>query len=191
MELYIIIIAIILISIIFYYNKVVKLNNQVLETDSGIDVALSKRANLIPNLVETVKGYAKHESETLEKIVAIRNLPRQEALTDTNNKIDKILAIAESYPELKADQQFLNLQKNLTNTEEHLQAARRLYNSRVSEFNTTIQSFPGSLFANMLNYKSKEFFKTDDRSTPNVKDILQQWELLWYQTYTLIYTHWT
>ena len=162
MEYIIGVLIVLLIVIISYYNSVIRLHNQMLETNSGIDVALKKRFDLIPNLVETVKGYAKHESETLEKIALIRfsGDPKAQA-NESQSALNQLLMIAEGYPDLKASDHFLNLQRNLSDVEEHLQAARRLYNRKVSEYNTKIEQFPGSFIANQMKYKKAEFFEAN------------------------------
>ena len=128
------------------YNKLIKLRNKVNQSESGIDVYLNQRFDLIPNLVECVKSYTKYESETLNKITELRSVYNQnkgldiEKATELNNIINKILVVAENYPELKASEQYLNLQKNLSKVESQLQAARRIYNNDVTNYKNRIHS---------------------------------------------------
>ncbi len=156
------------IVLIAYYNSVVKLHNQVKETFSGIDVALSKRFALIPNLVQTVKAYAKHEASVFESIAQNRSAPLHEQSEKASSTINQLLALSENYPDLKADAQFLNLQRNLSDTEEHLQAARRLYNRKVSQYNTKIQQFPANLIAQQLKYTPASFFEASAEEQASV-----------------------
>lgn len=147
---------------IITYNGYIMRQEKVKESLSGIDVALSKRYNLISNMVETVKGYAKHEVNLFEKVASLRNNANQN-LDHYNDELTEVkaqlFALVESYPELKADQHFLMLQKSLVDTEEHLQAARRLHNSNVNNFNTFIQVAPNNLLAPMNQAKPVPFFE--------------------------------
>lgn len=159
------ILAIIIITLglyyVFVYNRLQRLSNSVDEASSGIDIALLKRYDLISSLVETVKGYSKHELAVFSEVVAIRsNLEskRSVASQQMDEASSKLLAVVESYPDLKASEQFLNLQKNMTNVEEHLQASRRLYNRSVTELNNVIRVFPTSIIAKNHNLKPKELF---------------------------------
>ncbi|HPT08135.1 MAG TPA: LemA family protein [bacterium] len=164
------IIGIILISM---YNGLIRLKNRVDEAWSDIDVQLKRRYDLIPNLVETVKGYATHERETLEKVIQARNeaMALQNS-SDVNQKIQaentlsstlkSIFALSENYPDLKANQNFLELQKELSDTENKIQAARRFYNSNVKDFNTKVQVFPTNIIANKLGFSDKKFFEIED-----------------------------
>ena len=157
-----VLIATLIILIISKYNNIVKLQNRVKSSESGIDVYLNQRFDLIPNLVECVKGYTKHEKELLESIVKQRtsysqNKDLKEA-SELNNKLNRIIAVAENYPELKASEQFLNLQNNLVKIESQLQAARRIYNMDVQSYNTTIQTIPSNIIADIFGYKEKEYF---------------------------------
>ena len=169
------IVGVIVILILWYivvYNKFRRLVIEVEETSSGIDVALAKRYDLITNLVETVKGYAKHEKEVFESVAQIRNLlkdSRNEANEEMNSSLGRILGIVENYPELKADQQFLALQASLVDVEEHLQAARRLYNRRVAELNVKVNQFPTNLIAGSMNVTVKPFFAANDEQRESVK----------------------
>jgi len=159
-------IILIIIFIIWVYNKLVKLENQVKEGWSGIEVQLKRRYDLIPNLVEAVKGYQIYEKSTLERITLIRSqspetqeISKKAPLEGELSKIIKNLFIlAENYPELKAGEQFLNLQKNLVEVEDSIQNARRYYNGAVRIFNTFIQSFPINLIAPIFGFKKKDFF---------------------------------
>ncbi len=164
------IIGIILISM---YNGLIRLKNRVDEAWSDIDVQLKRRYDLIPNLVETVKGYATHERETLEKVIQARNeaMALQNS-SDINQKVQaentlsstlkSIFALSENYPDLKANQNFLELQKELSDTENKIQAARRFYNSNVKDFNTKVQVFPTNIIANKLGFSDKNFFEIED-----------------------------
>lgn len=169
----IVVIVIILLVILSKYNKLVKQKNSVKQAQSGIDVYLNQRFDLIPNLVECVKGYAKHEEQVLEKITQLRakyskskDLKEAEKL---NNGINQIIAVAEQYPELKASEQFLNLQKNLSKLESQLQAARRIYNNEVTDYNTLINTVPTNILAKIFNFKEAELFKIEDYKKENVQ----------------------
>ena len=135
-------------------------------SESGIDVYLNQRFDLIPNLVECVKGYTSHEKELLENITKQRtdysqNKNLKEA-SKLNNNLNKVMVVAENYPELKASEQFLNLQNNLVKMENQLQAARRLYNIEVTSLNTTIHSFPSSLIAKSFKFETEKLFEIED-----------------------------
>ena len=155
----VLIIALIIVILIMLgsYNSLVKLRNKVNQAKSGIDVYLNQRFDLIPNLVECVKGYAKHEVEVLEKITQLREeYSRSKDIKEAeklNNGINQVIAVAEQYPELKASEQFLNLQKSLSKMESQLQAARRIYNNEVTAYNTTINTVPTNIIAKMFNFK--------------------------------------
>ena len=153
--------------IIAVYNGLIVLRNRVTEAWSDIDVQLKRRYDLIPNLIETVKGYATHERETLEKVIAARS-----AAMNANGKQDKaeaenmlsqtlksLFALTENYPDLKASQNFLQMQNDLKDTEDKIQAARRFYNANVRDFNTKIQVFPSNIIAGKLNFQKFEFFE--------------------------------
>lgn len=168
-----ILIVIILILVLFgKYNQLVKLKNKVKQARSSIDVYLNQRFDLIPNLVECVKGYVKHEKEVLEEITNLRtdyskskDLKKAENL---NNNINKVIAVAENYPELKASEQFLSLQNNLSKIESQLQAARRIYNSEVTEYNTKISVVPNNIVASIFNFKEEELFKIEEFKKENI-----------------------
>lgn len=159
-----IIIIILTLYYIFVYNRLQHLSNSVEEASSGIDIALLKRYDLISSLVETVKGYTKHELAVFKEVAAIRNnidSNRAVASQQMDAAASKLIAVVESYPNLKASDHFLNLQKNMTNVEEHLQASRRLYNRSVTELNNVIKQFPTNIIAKNHQIGSKEFFATD------------------------------
>ena len=167
-----IIVAITIISIIRRYNKIVKLQNKVKSSESGIDVYLNQRFDLIPNLVECVKGYIKHEKDLLERIVEQRTAYSQNKNlkkgSELNNDLNKVIAVAENYPELKASEQFLNLENNLVKMESQLQAARRIYNVDVEKYNSTIQTVPNNIVASMFGFKEKEFFQIEEYKKDNI-----------------------
>lgn len=161
------------------YNSFVRNKNTVKDAWSNIDVALKRRYDLIPNLVETVKGYAAHEQETLEKVIQARNAAMAVPSGDINKQIEaenqlqktlrSIFALSEAYPDLKANTNFLQLQDKLNEIEENLERARRYYNGTVRENNTYGESFPGVLFAGMFNYQHFEYFEAEPESRENVK----------------------
>jgi LemA protein len=164
------VIAIIALWLIMVYNGLIRLKNRTDEAWSDIDVQLKRRYDLIPNLINTVKGYAKHEQQTLEKVIQARNLAMQAGGTAEKAKAENalsqtlksIFALAESYPDLKANQNFAKLQDELTDTENKIQAARRFYNGNVRDFNTKIEIFPNNIIANSLGFKKKEFFEIEE-----------------------------
>ncbi len=177
-----IVLAIIIGIIAFYVvglnNNLVRLNNKVNEAFSTMDVYLKKRWDLIPNLVETVKGYAKHEKGTLEEVIKLRggvsydsmsNDEKIKTNTVLSRGISKIIALSEAYPELKANENFKDLSNQLTKLEEDIANARKYYNGSVRIFNDKVQIFPNSLFAGMLGYKPKDMFNIDESERNNVK----------------------
>lgn len=161
------------------FNRFVKNKNTVKDGWSNIDVALKRRYDLIPNLVETVKGYASHEKETLEAVIQARNAAMAVPSDDINKQIAaenqlqqtlrSIFALSEAYPDLKANTNFLQLQDKLNEIEENLERARRYYNGTVRENNTYGESFPGVLFAGMFNYQHFDYFEAEPESRENVK----------------------
>lgn len=169
----IVVIVIIILIIFGQYNKLVRQKNSVKQAQSGIDVYLNQRFDLIPNLVECVKGYAKHEVEVLEKITRLRaEYSRSKDIKEAeklNNGINQVIAVAEQYPELKASEQFLNLQKSLSKMESQLQAARRIYNNEVTAYNTTINTVPTNIIAKMFNFKEAELFTVEDYKKENIQ----------------------
>lgn len=156
------------------YNRFVRKNNKVKERQSQIDVLLNQRFDLIPNIVETVKGYAKHESSTLEELVNLRSsYNNKEFSIEETEKVDKkfnnIMMLAESYPDLKANTQFLNLQNSLNDIENKLNYARTSYNDAVTSYNNLVESVPSNIIAKMFSFKRKELFKIDEEKRNNVK----------------------
>ena len=159
------------------YNSLVTLKVRVDEAWSDITVQLKRRADLIPNLVNTVKGYAKHEKGVFEEVTAARTAmmgaksPKEAAKADNmmEEALKSIFAVAEAYPDLKASQNFSELQAELVDTEDKIQAARRFYNSGVRDLNTKIQLFPTNLFAGVLGFKQREFFDVEDSERDKVE----------------------
>ncbi len=166
--------------VIGVYNLLVQLRNQIENAWAQIDVQLKRRYDLIPNLVETVKGYAKHERETLERVIAARNTAmnaktigeRAEAENMLSSTLKSLFAVSEAYPELKANQNFLKLQEELTSTENKVAFSRQFYNDGVMNYNTRIQLFPANLVATTFNFLRREFFEVKaeaERTAPQVK----------------------
>ncbi len=161
------IIAVLVIWAIAVYNGLIRLKNRVDEAWSDIDVQLKRRYDLIPNLVSTVKGYAAHEKEVFEKVTEARTRAmgaqsagdKAQAENMLSQTLKSLFAVAEAYPDLKANQNFLELQRELTDTEDKIQASRRFYNGNVRDFNTKIQVFPNNVFAGMLGFSPREFFE--------------------------------
>ena len=158
MEILIVAGIILLIFVVYEFNKFVTLKNKLKQSKSTIEVYLNQRFDLIPNLVEVVKGYAKYEESVLSKITALRqdyNADKNKDLDKAsviNNECNKLFAVAESNPDLKGSEQFLNLQKSLSKIENNLQAARRLYNGDVTLYNTTLSTFPSNIILKKKNY---------------------------------------
>lgn len=173
----IIIAGLILIYLWSIYNSLVTARIRIREALSHIDVQLKRRTDLIPNLIETVKGYAKHEKELLETITSARSSLMSASTTkekaDANNMLSQSLkslfAVAESYPDLKANQNFAKLQDELTDTEDKIAYSRQFYNSNVMDYNTKIAVFPNSLIANMFNFKAADFFEAEESDRKPVK----------------------
>lgn len=168
----IIILFILLILIFVQYNTLTKLKLKVKQSKSGIDVYLQQRFDLIPNLVNTVKYYINYEKETFEKIIQLRaqyNETKDIKISEElNNQINKILAVAENYPNLKASEQFLKLQKNLSKIESQLQAARRLYNNDVTKYNTKISIIPYNIIAMLFGFNEEYLFQIDENGKQNI-----------------------
>jgi LemA protein len=176
-----IIIAIVIIVVlyaIFTYNRFVRMRNWVKEAWSQIDVQLKRRHDLIPNLVETVKGYAQHERETLEKVIEARSRllggspqERMEADGELQRALKSIFALGEAYPELKANQNFLHLQEELTSTENKVAYSRQLYNKTVADYNTMREQFPSNLIANLFSFREEQLLATpeEEKIVPRVK----------------------
>jgi LemA protein len=172
-------VAIIVIWGLVTYNRLVRLSVSADEGESEIDVQLKRRHDLIPNLVETVKGYAGHERETLQRVTEARGAaisaqgPQERAAAEgeLSQALGRLLAVSEAYPDLKANQNFLELQRELTATEDRIQAARRFYNTQVEALNTKIQSLPSKIVANMGNFSEREFFELEDRADAEVPSV--------------------
>lgn len=153
------------------YNSLVRAKNRVDEAWSDIEVQLKRRYDLIPNLVETVKGYAKQESSVLENVTKARNMAMNagsmsEKLKDENmlsGALKSLFAVSEAYPDLKSNQNFMQMQADLTDTEDKIQAARRFYNGTVRDYNTKVEVFPTNLFASMMGFAKREFFDIDEK----------------------------
>jgi LemA protein len=176
----VIILGILIAAFVGIYNSLVKLRNTADQSWSDIDVQLKRRHDLVPNLVETVKGYAAHERNTFEKVVQARNVAMQASSPADKAQAENVLqttlrslfALAESYPELKANQNFIELQKELSNIEEQIQLSRRYYNAVVRDLNTKIESVPSNIVANTYGFRKKEYFELDsaeERKVPEVK----------------------
>ncbi|KIC63252.1 LemA family protein [Chryseobacterium taiwanense] len=174
------VIAIFLLYAVSIYNRLVKLKNLVQEAWSSIDVMLKKRHDLIPNLVETVKGYATHERETLENVTRARNQAvgansletKEAAEKNLNQAMMNLFAVAEQYPDLKANANFQQLQAELTSIENDIEKSRRYYNGTARENNTLVESFPSNIVANMYKFEKVSYFELDniaDREVPTVK----------------------
>jgi len=169
-------IAIVVLWFIWTMNKMREYSLKVQEAESGIDVALTKRYDTLTKLLETTKGYAKHETETLEKIVKWRNgIPDNATLKDKAEFLGQLDSVAnglnvvvEKYPDLKADTVFKELQLAITNTEEHLQAARRMYNANVTRLNTMVISFPQSIVANSIHMEKRVYFEAEEKKRKDV-----------------------
>ncbi len=156
-------------GLVVSYNRFVSQRNQVRSSFANIDTELKRRYDLIPNLVETVKGYAAHEREVFEEVARTRSAaaatsgqsPAAQAAAEGPfvQALGRLFAVAENYPELKANQNFLSLQAELANTEDRIQAARRFYNSNVQDYNRRVQSFPSALIASSFGFKEEEFFE--------------------------------
>lgn len=155
------------------YNSIIKKKNKVRQATSGIDVYLTQRFALIPNLVECVKGYMEFEKETFVNIAEKRSMYlKNKNLKDgeeLNNECNRIILLTENYPELKANEQFLTLQKKLSKMENQLQAARRIYNIEVNEYNNKIETFPSNLIADAFGFKKEEYFEAEIDARNNVK----------------------
>jgi LemA protein len=165
-----IVIVALIVWVIAMYNGLIRLKNRVDEAWSDIDVQLKRRHDLIPNLVNTVKGYAAHEKEVFEKVTEARTramtagtaADKGQAENMLSGALKSLFAVSEAYPDLKANQNFLELQRELTDTEDKIMAARRFYNGNVRDFNTKIQVFPTSIFAGMMNFSKRDFFQAEE-----------------------------
>lgn len=165
------IIIVLALLVVFLYNSLVRSKNQVEEAWSDIEVQLKRRYDLIPNLVETVKGYAKQESSVLENVTKARNMAMNagsldEKLKDENmlsGALKSLFAVSEAYPDLKSNTNFMQMQRDLTDTEDKIQASRRFYNGTVRDYNTKLQVFPTNIIASSLGFTVKQFFDIDEK----------------------------
>jgi LemA protein len=168
----VLLLIILVLAVIGMYNRLVRQRNQVEAAWAQIDVQLKRRTDLIPNLVETVKGYAAHERGTLDAVIQARNgavaaqnadpATRAQAENAVTQTLGRLFALAEAYPNLKANENFLALQSELTNTEDKIAYSRQFYNSSVQTFNNSTQTFPANVIAGMFNFKPKEFFEAPE-----------------------------
>ena len=173
-----IVVAIIVLGVISIYNKLVRARNKAEEAESGIDAHLTQRYDLIPNLVETVKGYAKHESTTLENVINARNMAMsakgvvEKDMADgaVTNALKSLFALSEAYPDLKANASFISLQESLSSIERDLLNARKYYNATARDFNDKIQTFPSNLIASIFSFKKMEYVKAEEatKTAPKV-----------------------
>jgi LemA protein len=181
MPVWLIVIIIILVLILAWvmstYNSLVVSRNKVKDQLAQIDVTLKRRFDLIPNLVETVKGYAKHEKDTLEEVIKARNTYTSATTTEEQLKADgeltkgisKLFALAEQYPDLKANENFINLQGELTATEDKIQYARQFYNDEVMKYNNKVEMFPSNFIAGLFHFAKESFFEASSEEKQNVK----------------------
>ncbi len=173
----IVIIVLLALWVVATYNSLVSLRNRVKDAWSQIDVQLKRRFDLIPNLVETVKGYTKHESETLEAVIKARNtylsatLPEDQLKADgeLTNAINKLFALSENYPDLKANQNFQKLQQELQQTEDKIAMSRQFYNDIVMQYNNKVEMVPSNIVANIFKFKQEKFFEAQEAEKENVK----------------------
>ncbi|MDP2641289.1 MAG: LemA family protein [Candidatus Yanofskybacteria bacterium] len=172
--------AVLVLWVVFSYNRLVSLRNRAKEAFSDIDVQLKRRYNLVPNLVETVKGYAAHEKGVLEEVTKARAQAmgargvedRTKAENMLSETLKSLFAVAENYPDLKASANFLELQRELRDTEDKIMAARRFHNTTVMSLNTSLESFPTNILANMFGFKQAAFFEVEtetEKEAPSVK----------------------
>lgn len=175
----IVIVALLVIMFIYYYNRFVVLGNQIDNSLSQIDVQLQKRADLVPNLVKTVQGYAKHERGIMKEVTEARKAMlaapdlkgRIKAGNDLQNALKSIFAIAENYPQLKANENFLQLQQELAAIEDKVAYSRQFYNDAILGYNNSVKVFPGAMFASMYGFKQKEYLQipTEAKAVPKVE----------------------
>jgi LemA protein len=169
----IVVVVLVVVGVLYYISKrnsIIASRNRVDESWSGIDVQLKRRHDLVPNLVETVKGYAEHEKQVFEKVTAARaDAMSAQSVGDTAKAEDKLTgaltdlrAVAENYPTLRATENFQQLSRNLSELEDEIQASRRIYNSNVQSYNTSIEQFPGSIIANQGGFTAREYFEIED-----------------------------
>lgn len=173
----IVIVVLIILWFIGVYNSLITLRNRVRDQWAQIDVQLKRRFDLIPNLVNTVKGYAKHESDTLENVVKARNTyvtastpeEKMAANNELSNTLTKLFALSENYPDLKANTNFLQLQSELQDTENKIATARQFYNDTVISYNNKVEMVPSNIVASMFHFGKEEFFKANEQERENVK----------------------
>lgn len=177
---YVIVLVVLMVCLLYFvvvYNKLIKLNNSVNEGFATMDVYLKKRWDLIPNLIEVVKGYSKYERDTFEEVVKLRNGDYDDLSNDekinTNEKLSKgirnIMALAEDYPELKANESFLQLNSDLASLEDEIAQSRKYYNAVVRDYNNKVEMLPSNLVAKILGYKSKLMFTVNDEERQSIK----------------------
>ncbi len=179
MEIGLIILAAIVLYFIFTYNRLIALRNRVKEAWSDIDTQLKRRYDLIPNLIETVKGYMNHEKDTLENVTKARTTAmagqnenpqaRSEGENVLTSTLKSLFAVSENYPDLKANQNFMELQRELTDTEDKIQAARRFHNTNVLALNNAVEMFPSNILANMFKFQKADFFELDEEEKAAAK----------------------
>lgn len=175
MGILLVLLLLIIVIVILEFNKFIVLKNKIKQSKSSIEVYLNQRFDLIPNLVECVKGYAKHEEAVYTKIAQMRSEFSNSKNKDLkmgaelNSEIKQILAIGENNPELKVSEQFVNLQKNITKMESQLQAARRIYNGDVTLYNTAISTFPANIFAGLFGFKMEDLFEIEEYKKENIE----------------------
>lgn len=173
------VVVLILLYVVFAYNSFVRLVNRTKESWADIDVQLKRRYDLIPNLVNTVKGYATHEASAFENVTKARSMAMGATTPEEKGKAENILtgalksvfAIAEAYPDLKANQNFLELQRELSDTENKIQAARRFYNSNVRDLNIGVESFPGNIIAGVFKFSKMELFELEEEAAKNPVEV--------------------
>ena len=177
---YVIVLVVLMLCLLYFvvvYNKLIKINNSVNEGFATMDVYLKKRWDLIPNLIEVVKGYSKYERDTFEEVVKLRNGDYDDLSNDekinTNEKLSKgirnIMALAEDYPELKANESFLQLNSDLASLEDEIAQSRKYYNAVVRDYNNKVEMLPSNLVAKILGYKSKLMFTVNDEERQSIK----------------------
>src|SRR3989338_3676239 len=172
-------VALVVIIFIYYFNKIVVLENRIDNSLSQIDVQLKRRAELVPNLISTVKGYAKHESKIMKEVTDARKAlvsatnikSKVKAGAELQNALKSIFAIAENYPQLKANENFLNLQQELAAIEDKIAYSRQFYNDSILSFNNSVETFPGSIFASMMGKKERDFLEipSEQKAVPKVE----------------------
>lgn len=173
------VVAAVVLWVVVAYNRFITLINRAKEAWADIEVQLKRRYDLIPNLIGTVKGYAVHERKTFDSVTKARAeaigasgmAGKAQAENMLSDALKSLFAVAEAYPDLKANQNFLELQRELSDTENKIQAARRFYNTNVRDLNIGIESFPGNIIANMFNFAKKEFFELNDEAARNPVEV--------------------